>query len=384
MRLATVAKAATRLAKITVVVAAMIAPILTAAAQRTILYASFTAPTSSLNVGGALPWLNKAAELSHGSLGYELDAGGVLAKGSTVLSCIRDGVVDGGNIPSLYYPAELPINTSVVTALAFLGTDPRVTVGALAELTLLRCPRCLNEYVEQWNIVPVGSYASDPYALLCTKPVKTLSDLAGVRVRAAGVHTRYSEYLGMVPTHVTLAEVYESLQRGVMDCTFSGFGAMQTLSLGDVARYVIEFPNGSSFAQANLALNRDFWRGLTNEQRQALIDAAPAGVAGVAYDYLRSVEWVKQNAEAEGWTIYQPGPALQAKIDDYRRMSVEDVIATAKRRGVHNPEEIVEQFQQLMAKWRAIVEQLPEGPDGRTELEKALMTEVYSKFPEIR
>ena len=187
----------------------------------------------------------------------------------------------------------------------------------------------------------------------------------------------------MVPVNVAYAEVYESLQRGVLDCTFSGVGAMETLSYGDVASHVLVFPNGSSFSGANLALNLDFWRGLDDGQRQALIDAAPTGVAGVAYDYMRSLESVKANAADEGWTIIQPDDALNARIEEYKKINVEQTIADAKQRGVDNPEEIVATFQELMSKWEDIVAGIPAGEDGRAALEDALRTEVYSKFPVI-
>ncbi len=351
----------------------------TAMAQTDILYGSATTPTSAQNEHGTVPWLETASEAVNGEITFDLQAGGAIVTGDTALSSLRDGLVDGAGIIATYYESDLPLN-SLISNLAFLGGDPRATSGAIAELTLLNCEDCMDEF-RMWNVVPFGPYATDPYSLACRNPVSELDDLRGLRVRVSGsAWSRMAEALGMVPTSMPVGEIYEALQRGTVDCTFTGLSLLDTLSLGEVAQNVIDIPVGSLFTPANLALNGDFWRGLPEDHKQALIDAAPFAVASTAYGYLSAAEAVRETAEERGINIAPMTQSVQAAVDEFVANERASIIEDGQSMGIENVEEIVAKFEELNAKWEDIVASIA---DTKEALSKELSSEIYTDFPDF-
>ena len=318
-----------------------------------------------------------AGAATNGAITYDLQAGGAIVTGDTALSALRDGLVDGAGIIATYYDSDLPMN-SLISNFAFLGGDPRATSGAIAELTLLDCPDCLAEF-KTWNVVPFGPYATDPYSLACRVPVAELGDLRGLRVRVSGnAWSRMAEALDMVPTNMPVGEIYEALQRGTVDCTFTGLSLLETLSLGEVAKYVIEIPIGSLFTPANLALNGDFWNSLPEDQQQALIDAAPLAVASTAYGYLAGAVAVKESATERGIAIDPMNESVSAAVDAFVADERASIIAEGEKRGLTNIKEIVAKFEELNKKWAGIVDSIPATKEALAE---KLDAEIYSKFP---
>lgn len=359
------------------VAAALLFTVGSALAQTHILYGSATTPTSAQNAHGTVPWLEGASKATNGAITFELQAGGAVVTGNTALSALRDGLVDGAGIIATYYPSDLPLN-SLISNFAFLGGDPRATSGAIAELTLLNCPQCLAEF-KSWNVVPFGPYATDPYSLACRKEVHDLADLKGLRVRVSGsAWSRMAEALGMVPTDMAVGEIYEALQRGTVDCTFTGLSLLDTLSLGEVAKYVIDIPVGSLFTPANLALNGDFWRSLSDDQKKALIDSAPYAVADTAYGYLRGALKVRQSAEANGISIVPMSDSVAGAVNAFVASERANLIAEGQRKGISDVESVVAQFEELNKKWEGIVASIPDTPEA---LGDKFKSEIYTKFP---
>ncbi len=71
-------------------------------AQTSILYANYSAPTATLNAHGIIPFLELAEELSEGTLSTQFVGGGSVVTTRTTLFAMRDGLVDGVFLGSLY------------------------------------------------------------------------------------------------------------------------------------------------------------------------------------------------------------------------------------------------------------------------------------------
>jgi TRAP-type C4-dicarboxylate transport system substrate-binding protein len=76
----------------------------------------------------------------------------------------------------------------------------------------------IDEYAEQ-GVRVINVWASAAYNMLCNRPVDSESEISGARVRSAGpVWNATLEALGAVPVSMPSAEMFEGLQRGVLDC----------------------------------------------------------------------------------------------------------------------------------------------------------------------
>ena len=348
-----------------------------AAAQQSkpLTYSNYLPPTHASNRYGLEPLFKAVEQDTKGSLKIELHPGGVLVGGKGTLAAMRDGLIDGGFVVSLYVPNEIPRNTTM-SDLAFLVEDPLVAMGAVNETVLLDCPECLQEY-HKYKTVYLGAYSTTPYVMMCKKPVETLADLKGLKMRAAGaVYSRWAVAMGGVPVNIPNAEAYEALERGQLDCVIGSISWLQTLSLWDVAKNVINAPMGAYFGGALIAFNEDSWKRVKEADRAAFVKQVPAALAKLAVGYVKDDRDVEAQARTKGVQIRKADAALSNLLAEYRKNEMQSAAEAAKKRGVKNPEAIINAFVKNLKKWEAIVAKT--GHD-QAKFEQALREEIYNK-----
>src|SRR5215212_9989751 len=116
------------------------------------------------------------------------------------------------------------------------------------------------------------SLAND--ALWGNKPIKTLADFKGVKMRASGrTQTSALRDLGGSPLTLSMAEIEEALSRGTVDAimTSKSFGAERGLM--PLAKYVSIWPITPIFPQV-IAINLKAWDKLSQPQKDGLLRAS--------------------------------------------------------------------------------------------------------------
>ncbi len=339
-------------------------------------YGNYLPPTHPTNVFALEPMFKQISEASGGKLRINLQAGGALVGGKDTLSAIETNLVDGGFIVSVYVPNEIPLNTTI-SDMALLMADPITMIGALNETVLLDCPSCLEEYRDR-NVVYLGAYATTPYLLMCKDPVATLSDVKGRKFRSGGgVFGQWIDHIGGVPVSIPNAEAYEAMQRGQLDCIYGSLGWLKSLSLWDTAKHVLYQGMGAFGGGALLAFNTDTWDGLSDDARGLIVDHVPPALARLAVGYAQDDQEVLDMAVEHGVTINKEDPEVARVLAEYQKGEVENAIATAKKRGAKNPEQLAEAFLKNLEKWKQISDEVGTDVD---KLEAALRREIYSKI----
>ena len=111
-------------------------------------------------------------------------------------------------------------------------------------------------------------------ALWGNKPVRTLADFKGVKMRASGrTQTTALRDLGGSPLTLSMAEIEEALSRGTVDAitTSKSFGAERGLTA--LSKYVSIWPITPIFPQV-IAINLKTWDRLSPQQREGLLRAS--------------------------------------------------------------------------------------------------------------
>jgi TRAP-type C4-dicarboxylate transport system substrate-binding protein len=166
-------------------------------------------------------------------------------------------LLDFGGIPGLF--SDMP-NGATEYANALL--DPKM-MAALDETTKRGGFKVLGAAI---------SLAND--ALWGNKPIKTLADFKGVKMRASGrTQTSALRALGGSPLTLSVAEIEQALSRGTVDAitTSKSFGAERGLT--QLTKYVSIWPITPIFAQV-IAINFKAWDKLTPEQQRGLLAAS--------------------------------------------------------------------------------------------------------------
>jgi TRAP-type C4-dicarboxylate transport system substrate-binding protein len=111
-------------------------------------------------------------------------------------------------------------------------------------------------------------------ALWGNKPIRTLADFKGVKMRASGrTQTTALRDLGGSPLTLSMAEIEEALSRGTVDAitTSKSFGAERGLTA--LSKYVSIWPITPIFPQI-IAVNLKAWDRLSPQQKEGLLRAS--------------------------------------------------------------------------------------------------------------
>jgi TRAP-type C4-dicarboxylate transport system substrate-binding protein len=103
----------------------------------------------------------------------------------------------------------------------------------------------------------------------CKGAISGLDGLKGKKVRVfSPALAALVEYFGGTPVTIPFSEVYQGLQRGIVDCAISASLSGNTAKWFEVADHI--YPLAVSWGMQLHAANLDFWNGLPNDQRQLL------------------------------------------------------------------------------------------------------------------
>lgn len=347
-----------------------------ASAQMELTFGSWPPAREHLNAV-ALP---KAFEMiekdTKGAITWKLVPGGSLANPRATHTAVQSGLMHGGLLISQYIPNEMPSLNTLYSTIVF-DDDVVAASGAALEVMTLQCPSCIEEF-KKFNGVALSGWTSSPYYLTCREPVKTLADLKGKRVRAAGGSADLMSALGAVPVTATLVEAVGLLQRGGLDCFFGVYTWLKTFGYADFAKHSTDTPLGLTGPAVNF-WSRDAWNKMTTEQKKAVLKAASYISAELAIgQFVIENEAIRDELKkTKGLEIVDgDDEAFLAVARKFEKKLRETNIENAKRFGVKDPEAIIDAYEKARVKWAKISEEVGRDID---KYAAAIQREIYDK-----
>ena len=154
----------------------------------------------------------------------------------------------------------------------FIGMDmPGVALElGLARKTVDAYRNAFDERLQQkfgGKLLALWPYPGQVF--FCKGAISGLDGLQGKKVRVfSPALAALVEHFGGTPVTVPFSEVYQGLQRGIVDCAISASLSGNTAKWFEVADHI--YPLAISWGMQGHAANLDFWKGLPADQRQLL------------------------------------------------------------------------------------------------------------------
>lgn len=332
-----------------------------AAMAQEVVYTSHS-PQSHRDNAITLPrFSERISAASGGRMSLAINGGAVLAGAANAAEAISQGAVDAGVLVYNYTPSFFPI-VALVGDLP--GTIPQISAAATTEMYLLSCPECIAEQVER-NMFILFNASTEGYNFICNNaPVETLDSVRGLRVRATGSMARIVSHLGATPVNITFNETYEALQRGQVDCTVLDASNLRVMQLWDVADSVTaDLSLGTIHSYGLMVINRDLWRSFSAEDRQIWLDNSAQAVADAVWTTVEETASALREAVETGRVrVLSAAPELRAAVDEALAAQTRDAVQAATDRGVADAEVIAARWEEAVAKWTAIYEEI--GAEG--------------------
>lgn len=137
--------------------------------------------------------------------------------------------------------------------------------------------QCYKDMYGQYNMeyFPLVTNPSES-GIRSVRPITSIADMQSMKIRLGGMMAgKAAQKLGINITAVPAAELYESLQRGVIDGgEFSGPRADDSLKLQEVAKYWCAPAWYQSAGVNGVMVNKDAWNSLPEEYKTAFEMAA--------------------------------------------------------------------------------------------------------------
>ncbi|XWN31561.1 MAG: TRAP transporter substrate-binding protein DctP [Devosia sp.] len=224
---------------------------------------------------GAMAFAETVKEMSDGRIEIEVYPSGTLAPGLKVAEAVANGVADMGHTWIGYDWGKDP------TAVLFGGYAGSFdTEKMLHWLYRGGGAQMQQEWRdEKFNLVSMPLFVRTAEVFLHSrKPVSSLEDLQGLKLRTAGAWLDISRGMGAAPVTMPGGDVYPALERGTIDATEWGtLWENQAPGFHRVTKYVIIPGVHQPTAPFELVINRRSWDSLSDEDK-ALIERAAFNV----------------------------------------------------------------------------------------------------------
>lgn len=229
------------------------------------LSVSFHDSAQALKTQYVQKWADAVNEASGGRLEVTVYAGGTLAGSAEVLDAVKQGTADIGVCFSGFFPGQFDLCDVITMPLAGMDNSVQSTnvLWDLWETT--------PEVQEELGDFKVIMLYAGPNNIICSsKPVETLDDMAGLKLRAsAGTATDMSTGWGATPMSISSSELYQSMEKNVIDGYIIDWTGVNAWSLFEVTDYYIELP---FFTQTwSVLMNMDSYNKLPDDLK-AIID----------------------------------------------------------------------------------------------------------------
>ena len=194
-----------------------------------------------------------------------------LAKGREVLEAVKTKVVDIGDVNPAYYPGQLPVHSGL---LVYTNSPPKYSQkAAVMQKMYAKYPVVLRE-IEQYNQKVIWQYFPYSLNLSSTKPVKSIEDFKGMKIRASNeVYLRMLKSVGAIPVAVPFTECYMALQTGTIEGVFTNIEAMTGQKFYEVAPYSFTSPKLGLWLAFTFTINKNRWDSFPPQVQDQILQA---------------------------------------------------------------------------------------------------------------
>lgn len=274
-------------------------------------------------------WMAFVEQRSGGTLRIRPSWSGALLSSEHSLVELRHGVVDIGLITPIYVKGGAHL----------IRIQSGFYSGVKTIENQVALYRCLEQNdagfareLEGLQVLAVQG-GSLPGVVTRERPVRSLDDLRGLRIRVPTELLPVMRELGADPVNMPMGEVYSALAKGVIDGLVAPPDTFKSLHLTEVARHymAMEVPRGAYPARA---MGSRRWRSLSDAHRQVLQEGVAVWEQALAEENRRALDEGWQLALREGVQGVTLSAEDQARFDALYLREAEHNAASLSRYGI--------------------------------------------------
>jgi len=233
--------------------------------------ATHEAPDAFFSSTVTVPFMERVEELTEGQVEFEFYPSQQLGNVSDYLDLTSQGVTDIAFFIPSYTSDRMPYSSSIAS---FPGLISSSNQGSNAFHELIQQDLVLEEDYLKNGVRPLVGYVTNPYDLFSTKGlVSAPDDLKGQQVRSSGAFmSALIEHFGGTPVTIATPELYEGMEKGIVDQVAQYSTTLDSFGLGELIKYGTQ---GVSFGAGSCGfiINENVWQSLPENIQQAMLQA---------------------------------------------------------------------------------------------------------------
>jgi len=248
---------------------------------------------------------------TNGQLKFNMFASEQLAAQKDHADGIKSGLFDVATYMASTTPAKTPLWTINWQPWALTNS---VTVMLQAMRDMSKDPVYQKE-LDQWGALYFSTCGGGPRITMSKKPVNTLDDFKGLKVRASGREAEAYQIFGANPVAVPTADVYDAISKGTIDATTQPYINLVSYGIPEVAKYVYDINLG--MGSPIFIISKDVFNKLPPNIQKIVMDVAVEDdiIHGQKIDQQIKDEMAK-GKQAGKQTFVTASPAEQKRYDD--------------------------------------------------------------------
>lgn len=290
-------------------------------------------------------WADRVEQLTNGRVAVKFHYSESLVGADESVTAMLDGRVDMAQVGSMYAASDLSMFTA--SELPFESDNPEAHMKSLQRLyneSSIYRDDFDRQGVRQLFPLPIGNAVIGSH-----QPIESTDDFGGKSIRSGGLISQLLVGGGANPVAMTATDVYESMERGVVDgYTSLGMSNLPTFGLANSTKHLADAGIGA-YASSIVAINAELFASMPEDIQSALDEASKEALTmgieeldkegTLACDQAinsgtKFHQWSKEEIEefaartpvAEQWVAryVKRGYDAQSVLDDYRKFLVEE------------------------------------------------------------
>jgi TRAP-type C4-dicarboxylate transport system substrate-binding protein len=248
-------------------------------------------------------WMDFVEQRSGGTLRIRPSWSGALMSSEHSMVELRHGVVDIGLVTPIYVKGGAHLIR--IQSGFYSGV-----VEIEDQVALYRCMASVHsgfaDELEGLQVLAVQG-GSLPGVVTRERPVRSLEDLRGLRLRVPTELLQMMRELGVDPVNMPMGDVYSALAKGVIDGLVAPTDTFKSLHLAEVSRYyfALKVPRGAYPARA---MGSRRWQALSPGHRAVLEEGVAVWEHALAEENRRALD--------EGWRLAEERGVERAGISE--------------------------------------------------------------------
>lgn len=111
-------------------------------------------------------------------------------------------------------------------------------------------------------------HGTGPQLFHTKKPVRTLEDLKGMKIRTTGLGAKIVTALGATPVAMPMGDTYDALAKGVADGSTAPIASLEGFKWGEVVKYTTENFGTAYTTIFFVVMNKKTWNSITPENQK--------------------------------------------------------------------------------------------------------------------